>query len=90
MPVPLALEIKTGTGASQAMLPATEMWIGMICENAAENGNACGAGAAAVAAAKRLGKTKGVLLAHTNSNEVMQRDMGVSSPESVGYAAIVF
>ncbi|MHC4646342.1 MAG: AmmeMemoRadiSam system protein B [Planctomycetota bacterium] len=64
---------------------------GMLVD-AAENGNACGAGAAAaaVAAAKRLGKTKGVLLAHTNSNEVMQRDMGVSSPESVGYAAIVF
>jgi AmmeMemoRadiSam system protein B len=60
--------------------------------NAAENCNACGAGAAAAAAAaaKKLGKTKGVLLAHTNSNEVMQREMGMSSAESVGYAAIVF
>jgi AmmeMemoRadiSam system protein B len=60
--------------------------------SAAENGNACGAGAAAaaVAAAKKLGKTKGLLLAHTNSNEVMVREMGTSSQDSVGYAAIIF
>jgi len=45
---------------------------------------------AAVAAAKRLGKRKGVLLAHTNSNEVMLRKMGETSYDSVGYAAIVF
>jgi AmmeMemoRadiSam system protein B len=64
---------------------------GMLVE-AAENGNACGAGAAAaaVATAKRLGKTQGVLLAYTNSNEVMQREMGASSTDSVGYAAIAF
>lgn len=60
--------------------------------SAAENYNACGAGAAAaaVAAAKKLGKTKGLLLAHTNSNEVMLEKMGASSAEAVGYAAIVF
>jgi len=60
--------------------------------NAAENSNACGAGAAAaaVAAAKKLGKTEGLLLAHTNSNEVMLREMGYSSSDSVGYAAIVY
>ena len=60
--------------------------------NAAENHNACGAGAAAAAvtAAKKLGKTKGLLLAHTSSNEVMLRTMGTSSDDSVGYAAIVF
>jgi AmmeMemoRadiSam system protein B len=60
--------------------------------SAAENCNACGAGAAAaaVAAAKKLDKTKGVLLAHTNSNEVMIKKMGTSSTEAVGYAAIVF
>jgi AmmeMemoRadiSam system protein B len=60
--------------------------------SAAENYNACGAGAAAAAvtAAKTLGKTKGVLLAHTNSNEVMLEKMGYSSAEAVGYAAIVF
>ena len=63
-----------------------------ILTSAAENCNACGAGAAAaaVAAAKKLGKTQGLLLAHTNSNEVMLRTMGTSSAESVGYAAIVF
>jgi AmmeMemoRadiSam system protein B len=64
---------------------------GMLVE-AAENANACGAGAAAaaVAAARKLGKTQGALLAYTNSNEVMQREMGTSSTDSVGYAAIVF
>jgi AmmeMemoRadiSam system protein B len=63
-----------------------------MLESAAENYNACGGGAAAaaVAAAKALGKTKGILLAHTNSNEIMLRKMGATSRESVGYAAIVF
>ena len=63
-----------------------------LLTSAAENCNACGAGAAAaaVAAAKKLGKTKGLLLAHTNSNEIMLRKMGATSAESVGYAAIVF
>jgi AmmeMemoRadiSam system protein B len=60
--------------------------------SAAENYNACGAGAAAaaVSAAGKLGKTKGLLLAHTNSNEVMLQKMGASSADAVGYAAIVF
>jgi AmmeMemoRadiSam system protein B len=63
-----------------------------LLANAAENHNACGAGAAAaaVAAAKKLGKTKGLLLAYTNSNEVMLQKMGTSSTDSVGYAAMVF
>ena len=63
-----------------------------LLANALENGNACGPGAAAaaVSAAKRLGARKGVLLAHTNSNEVMLREMGTASRDSVGYAAIVF
>ncbi|MGA1980522.1 MAG: AmmeMemoRadiSam system protein B [Sedimentisphaerales bacterium] len=63
-----------------------------MLESAAENYNACGAGAAAaaVAAARKLGKTKGLLLAHTNSNEVMMKKMRSSSAEAVGYAAIVF
>ncbi len=60
--------------------------------SAAENYNACGAGAAAavVAVAKKLGRTKGLLLAHTNSNEVMLQKMGAASADSVGYAAIIF
>jgi AmmeMemoRadiSam system protein B len=63
-----------------------------LLANALENGNACGPGAAAAAisAAKRLGAQKGVLLAHTDSNEVMLREMGTANRDSVGYAAIVF
>ena len=60
--------------------------------SAAENYNACGAGAAAatVAAAKKGGKTKGVLLAQTSSSEIMLQMSGRANSESVGYAAIVF
>jgi len=63
-----------------------------MLDSAAENFNACGAGAAAaaVAVAKKLGRTKGLLLAHTNSNEVMLHKMGTTSTDSVGYAAIIF
>jgi AmmeMemoRadiSam system protein B len=63
-----------------------------LLTNTAENQNACGAGAAvgAIVAARKLGRTKGVVLAQTNSNEVMQQKMGTSSSDSVGYAAIVF
>jgi len=63
-----------------------------LLNNALCSQNACGPGAAAaaVAAAARLGKTKGLLLAHTSSSEVMRRRMRMSSEDSVGYAAIVF
>ncbi|MFB0553793.1 MAG: AmmeMemoRadiSam system protein B [Phycisphaerae bacterium] len=63
-----------------------------LLASAAENCNACGPGAAAAAikVAKQMGKTEGLLLAHTNSNEVMLRKMGTTSADSVGYAAIVF
>ena len=63
-----------------------------LLADAAENCNACGAGAAAaaIAAAKQLGKNEGLLLGHTNSNEIMLRKMGTTSADSVGYAAIVF
>lgn len=59
---------------------------------AVENGSACGPGATAVlvATVKGLGKTEGILLGHTHSNEVMERKMGKSSEDSVGYAAIVY
>ena len=63
-----------------------------LLASAAEDYNACGPGAAAAAvtAAKKLGKTKGLLLAQTDSNEIMLHKMGTSSTDSVGYAAIVF
>jgi AmmeMemoRadiSam system protein B len=63
-----------------------------ILAGAAENCNACGPGASAatVAAAKALGCRRGLLLAHTTSNEIMLQRMGASSTDSVGYAAILF
>lgn len=63
-----------------------------LLASAAENYNTCGPGAAAatVAAAKSLGSRRGILLAHTNSNEVMLRKMGTTGTDSVGYAAIIF
>ena len=63
-----------------------------LLETAVEKNSACGPGAAAtaIAVAKALGKTEGILLAHTHSNEVMERRFGQTSEESVGYAAIVY
>jgi len=63
-----------------------------MLDSANTNFNACGPGAAAAAVevAKQLGRKKGTLLAHTNSNEIMIKKMARRSEESVGYAAIVF
>ncbi|MDI6451834.1 AmmeMemoRadiSam system protein B [Anaerobaca lacustris] len=63
-----------------------------LLAGAIENGNACGPGAAAavIGAARSLGVGRGSLLAHTDSNEIMRRKMGVTGRDSVGYAAIVF
>jgi MEMO1 family protein len=63
-----------------------------LVQKAIDHTSACGPAAAgvAVAAAKALGKTQGILLAHTTSSEVMQRKFRQSSQESVGYAAMVF
>jgi len=63
-----------------------------LLETAVEKGNACGPGAVAavVASAVKLGRTKGVLLGHSHSNEVMKAKYGRSGSDSVGYAAIVF
>jgi AmmeMemoRadiSam system protein B len=71
---------------------ALEMQAERLLADVGEKDNACGGGAAAaaVAAAKELGAGKGVLLSHTNSNEVMIRKYNQSSQESVGYAGIVF
>ncbi len=63
-----------------------------LLAEAQQNSNACGPGAAAatVAAAKKLGKTKGMLLAHTDSSKIMLEKFGSINDDSVGYAAIVF
>lgn len=89
---PDALQWASGVNDRQFIDLALRLEPQKMLANAAENGSACGAGAAAaaVAAAGKLGKTKGLLLSHTNSNEVMLREMGYSSSDSVGYAAIVY
>jgi MEMO1 family protein len=71
---------------------ALAMQSGNIVELAEKKMNACGAGAVAatVAAAKAMGRTAGVLLAHRHSNEVMEDRFGETSDESVGYVAMVF
>jgi len=71
---------------------AVNMEAQKLLETSVEKGNACGPGAAAaaVASAAKLGRTKGVLLGHKHSNEVMKTKYGRSSSDSVGYAAIVF
>jgi len=71
---------------------ALQMKADQIVSNACENQNACGPAAAAalVAAAKARGASKGVLLAHTNSRDVMLQKFRQRSEDSVGYAAIVF
>lgn len=71
---------------------ALDMQTEKILDSSMERQNACGPGAAAatVSAAKSLGKTRGLLLAHTNSNEVMEKKFGQTGSESVGYAAIVY
>jgi AmmeMemoRadiSam system protein B len=63
-----------------------------LVRKAIDHTSACGPTAAgvAVATAKALGKSQGILLAHTTSSEVMQRKFRQSSQESVGYASIVF
>jgi AmmeMemoRadiSam system protein B len=71
---------------------AVEMKPDELLINGLENTSACGAGAVAalVSAVKHLGKERGLLLGHTDSNEVMLHKYGESGNESVGYAGIVF
>lgn len=63
-----------------------------IVASANNYNNACGAGAVAatVAAVKALGATKGKLLTHTTSAEIMTQKYGQNSEDSVGYAGMVF
>jgi len=68
---------------------AEQMRPGAILTEAAVNHNACGAGAmaGAVAAAKAMGASKGVLIEHTTSYDVMPEGEFVMA---VGYAGMVF
>ena len=87
-----ALGWASGVNDRQFIELATALEPERLLADAIENGNACGPGAAAavVVAARKLGAAKGVLLAHTNSNEVLLRQTGTTHRDSVGYAAIVF
>jgi hypothetical protein len=60
----------------------------LLVSEASKRHNACNSGAAAatIAAARVLGASRGVLLEHTTSSEVL----GGEHHDSVGYAAIVF
>lgn len=62
-----------------------------VAPEARRHQNACGAGATAatIAACRRSGATRGVLLRHATSNEVLAGRFGRMS-DAVGYAGIVF
>ena len=72
-----------------------DVMVGLRAEDAvreaAEHRNACGAGAVAatIAACKAAGATCAMVLAHTNSNEVLRARYG-EMEDAVGYAGVVF
>ena len=63
-----------------------------VVADAREHRSACGSGAVAatISAAAALGASKGHLLQHTTSAEVMRRQSGARANDAVGYAAVVF
>ena len=64
-----------------------------VVSEAAEHRNACGAGAiaAAVAACRKLGASRGICLAHTNSYRIVhERYPADLDDTTVGYASVVF
>ena len=63
-----------------------------LAAEASKRRNACNSGAAAatVAACVSLGATRGVLLEHTTSYEVLSAEVYGEQNDSVGYAGIVF
>ncbi len=63
-----------------------------VVKEASQHKNACSAGAVAatLAAAAKLGATRGLLLQHTTSSEVMAQHFAEDAEDSVGYAGIVF
>ncbi|MBI9017602.1 MAG: AmmeMemoRadiSam system protein B [Phycisphaerae bacterium] len=71
---------------------ATKMRPAELISTSEISHHSCGAAATAcvIEAAKQLGSQQGILLAHTNSNDIMQEKFGQSSNDSVGYAAMVF
>jgi MEMO1 family protein len=89
---PEAIEWASNVNDRQFIDSAVALEPERLLNESAENGNACGPGAAAaaIAAAKNIGCKKGLLLVYTNSSTVCRRKMNRTSSESVGYAAIIF
>jgi AmmeMemoRadiSam system protein B len=88
------------TGNAWAKEDNDRRFIDLMCDmksaevvpEAMEHKNACssGATAATLAAAALLGASRGVLLEHTTSSEVLSGDTTGQMHDSVGYAAVVF
>jgi len=69
-----------------------DMRADQLVDEATRHKNACSSGAVAatVSATRVLGATRGTLLTHTTSGEVLADRLGPISGDSVGYAGIVF
>lgn len=89
---PMALKWAREVNDMEFIDLALRMEADKIVSEAMNKGNACGPAAVAtvVAAARAMGRTHGVLLGHTTSNDVMQRRFHQTGEEAVGYAAIVY
>ena len=63
-----------------------------LLEDALSRSNACGPGSAAatVSFAKEMGVKNGTMIAHSHSNDIMQKKFHQKSSDSVGYVSIVF
>jgi AmmeMemoRadiSam system protein B len=63
-----------------------------VVERARQEMSACGAGAmaATISACRELGATRGRLLTHTTSAEVMRGIGGRPEEDAVGYAGVIF
>lgn len=95
--------VPQGVGAAGNAWAKTEndrRFIDLVCElrssdvvqEAMQHKNACSSGAVAatLAAAAKLGATRGLLLQHTTSSEIMAQHFAEDAEDSVGYAGIVF
>lgn len=69
-----------------------DMRADQLVDEATQHKNACSSGAVAatVSATRILGASRGTLLTHTTSGEVLAGRLGPISGDSVGYAGIVF
>ena len=89
---PSALQWASEVNDMQFIDLALRMETDKIVAEAMHKGNACGPAAVATltAAVRAMGRSHGVLLAHTTSNDVLLKRFNQTSDESVGYAAIVY